>query len=157
MRLPHGFLGTRADVLMDIILIAMLATPFVIGWAIRMARRLAYRQHRNLQTALLCVLWTAVVLFEADVRMSGGSKAYLAGSAMAGTRTFTGLLVVHIAVAVISFALWTWVVARAWRGRLPPTPELVGPYHRRMGYAIWAGVTFTSASGAVLYWWSFVS
>lgn len=34
MRLPRGFLGTRADVLMDVILVGMLATPCVLVWAI---------------------------------------------------------------------------------------------------------------------------
>ena len=157
MRLPHGFLGTRADVLLDVVLLAMLATPFVLIMSIRLARRGAYLQHRAIQTGLLGVLLTAVVLFEIDVRTSGGSGVFLAGSRYAGTALIRWLLGVHIAVAVLSFALWTWVVGRAWRDRVEPTPAHFGSAHRRTGYLIFAGVTFTSVSGAALYWLAFVS
>lgn len=157
MRLPPGFLGTRADVLMDVVLIAMLITPLLLACAIRLARRGAYLQHRTLQTGLLSVLLVAVVLFEIDVRMSGGSDAFLAGSRYLGTPLLRWILKVHIAVAVSSFALWTYVVGKAWRDRVEPAPANFGPAHRRTGYLIFAGVTFTSVSGAVLYWLAFVS
>lgn len=157
MRIPPGFLGTRADVLMDVILIAMSLTPFVLAWSIGLARGGAYTRHRAVQTGLLVVLLVAVVLFEADVRTSGGSGAFLAGSRWRGTPQLAWFLRVHIAVAVTSFALWTFVVANAWLRRLEPRPEFFGPAHRRTGYAIWAGVTFTSVSGAALYWLCFVS
>lgn len=157
MLFPPGFLGTRADLLMDVVLIAMLATPFILIQAIRLARRGAYLAHRNIQTVLLAVLVVAVVLFEVDVRTSGGSGTFLGRSAYAGSATLKWLLRVHITVAVTSFLVWSWVVIRAWRDPEPPTPARFGPAHRRTGYLIFAGVTFTSASGAVLYWLAFVS
>lgn len=157
VRLPPGFLGTRADILMDVVLIAMLVTPFLLVWTIRLARRGAYVQHRNLQTALLCVLLAAAALFEVDVRVSGGADAFLTGSRYLGTPILRWLLRVHIAVAVATFAAWTYVVANIWRGGIEPKPDLVGPSHRRTGYLIFAGVTFTSISGACLYWLGFVS
>ena len=142
---------------MDIVLIAMTLTPFLLVWAIRLARRGQFVLHRNIQSGLLAVLLVAVVLFEADVRMSGGSGTFLAGSPYVGTPLLTWLLRVHIAVAVTSFLAWTWVVARAWRVPLVPGSADFGPAHRRTGYLIFAGVTFTSISGAALYWLSFVS
>lgn len=157
MRLPAGFLGSRADVLMDVVLIAMALTPFLLVWAIRLARRRDYTRHRTVQSSLLCVLLVAVVAFEVDVRMSGGSAAFITGSRYLGTTLFYSLLGVHILVAVASFALWTWVVARGWGVSPEPSAEHFGAAHRRQGYLILAGVTFTSVSGAVLYWMSFVS
>jgi hypothetical protein len=44
--LPHGFLGTRADLLMDVVFISTLATPFILGWGIRYARLRDFRKHR---------------------------------------------------------------------------------------------------------------
>lgn len=156
MRLPPGFLGTRADILMDVVLIAMTLTPFILIYAIRLARQGRFVAHRNIQSGLLLVLLAAVVLFEIDVRMAGGSGSFLAGSKYAGAAALTWFLRVHIGVATASMLLWTVVVAKGWRVPLEPGPNF-GPAHRRTGYIIFAGVTFTSISGAALYWLGFVS
>lgn len=155
MRLPAGFLGTRADVLMDVVLIAMTLTPFILLYAIRLARRGAYVQHRAIQSGLLLVLLAAVVLFEVDVRLAGGSGSFLAGSKYAGSPALLWFLRVHIGVATLSMLTWLVVVAKGWRVPLEPGPHF-GPAHRRTGWLIFAGVTFTSISGAALYYVGFV-
>jgi len=157
VRLPHGFLGTRADVLMDVILLVMLAVPFVLVWSIRLAKNGRYVLHRGVQSGLLAALLAAVVAFEADVRLSGGSAAFLTGSPYLGTALLRGILGVHIAVAVTTFLAWTVVVVNIWRRGFGATPQVVGPSHRRTGYLIFAGVTFTSVSGAVLYYMGFAA
>lgn len=76
MRLPAGFLGTRGDLLMDAVVVAIVLTPFLFLWAVRLVRRGEFARHRNWQTALLGVLLAAVVLFEVDIRLSGGTAAF---------------------------------------------------------------------------------
>ena len=48
-----GFLGTRADVFMDLAIAFFVAAPFLMTYAIRLAARGRYRAHRNLQAGLV--------------------------------------------------------------------------------------------------------
>jgi putative membrane protein len=157
MRLPQGFLGTRGDILMDAVLVAIVLTPFFFLWAVRLARTGRYKAHRNLQTCLLTVLLAAVVLFEVDIRLSGGTAAFLKGSPYAGTSLLTWLLRTHVVVAVLSFALWASLVVLAWKHRMDLHPHLFSATHRRRGYWVFAGTIFTSLSGCWLYVIGFVA
>lgn len=155
--MPGGFLGTRGDLLMDLVVVAIIATPFLFLWAIWLVRRKRYRAHRNLQTGLLGFLLVAIVLFEVDIRLSGGTAAFMAGSPYLGTPLLSWLLRSHVLVAVLTFGLWTYLVVQAWRARLDLHPHLFGPIHRRRGYYVFAGTVFTSFSGVWLYWLGFVA
>lgn len=142
---------------MDLVVVAIVLTPFLFAWAIWLARRGEYRKHRNLQTILLGTLLVAITLFEVDIRLSGGSGAFLAGSPHAGTPLLTWLLRVHVLVAVACFALWTYLVVQAWRARMDLRPALFTEAHRRRGYWVFAGAIFTAVSGVWLYWLGFVA
>lgn len=157
MNIPSGFLGTRGDLLMDSVVVAIVLTPLLFLWAVRLARRGQYTRHRNLQTGLLGLLLTAVVFFELDIRASGGTEAFLAGSPHLGSPLLTWLLRVHVLVAVASFGLWTFLVAQAWRARMDLNPGLFTAAHRRRGYWVFAGTVFTAVSGVWLYWLGFVA
>ncbi|WP_337174139.1 DUF420 domain-containing protein [Paludisphaera sp.] len=157
MNMPPGFLGTRGDLLMDIVVVAIVLTPFLFLRAVWLARRGEYRRHRNLQTALLTTLLVAVVLFEVDIRLKGGTQAFLAGSPHLGRPLLTWLLRTHVLVAVVSFGLWAVLVVQAWRARMDLNPGLFSAVHRRRGYLVFAGTIFTAASGVWLYWLGFVA
>jgi putative membrane protein len=155
--MPSGFLGTRGDLLMDVVVVAIVLTPLLFLWAVRLARRGEYVRHRNLQTALLGTLLIAVVLFEVDIRLHGGTKAFMAESPYLGSPLLAWLLRVHVLVAVLSFGLWCFLVVSAWRARMDRTPSLFTPKHRRRGYWVFAGTVFTAVSGVWLYWLGFVA
>jgi uncharacterized membrane protein YozB (DUF420 family) len=157
MNMPAGFLGTRGDLLMDVVVVAIVLTPFLFLWAVRLARRGEYRRHRNLQTTLLTTLLAAVVLFELDIRLTGGTQAFLADSPHLGRPLLTWLLRTHVLVAVLSFGLWSLVVVQAWRARMDLNPGLFSAIHRRRGYWVFAGTVFTAVSGVWLYWLGFVA
>lgn len=157
MRLPGGFLGTRGDVLMDTVVVAIVLTPLLFLWAVRLARRGQYARHRNLQTALLTTLLGAVILFELDIRLSGGTRAFMAGSPYLGSPLLSWLLRVHVLIAVLCFGLWCSLVIQAWRARMDLHPTLFSAAHRRRGYWVFAGTIFTAVSGVWLYWLGFVA
>lgn len=157
MKLPAGFLGTRGDLLMDLVVVAIVLTPVLFLVAVRFARRGQYVRHRNLQTGLLGALLLAVIAFEVDIRASGGTQAFMAESPYLGTAFLTWLLRIHVLIAVVTFGVWSVLVGRAWRARMDRHPHLFSAVHRRRGYWVFAGVVFTSVSGVGLYWMGFVA
>lgn len=157
LHLPTGFLGTRGDLLMDIVVVAIVFTPLLFLWAVWMARHGQYARHRNLQTGLLTTLLVAVVLFELDIRLKGGTQAFMAGSPYLGTPLLSWLLRTHVLVAVACFGLWTYLVVQAWRHRMDLHPAKFTAWHRRAGYGVFAGTVFTAVSGVWLYWLGFVA
>ena len=48
-----GFLGTRADALIDLAIVFFVLAPFLMIYALRLAAQRRHREHRNLQAGLL--------------------------------------------------------------------------------------------------------
>jgi putative membrane protein len=83
--LPQGFLGTRADVLMDVVIVSLviILPVLAVSWRLALTRRWA--THRTVQVALGSGLGVVVLLFEADLRLSGGIFTLTRQSRYAGT------------------------------------------------------------------------
>ena len=67
-----GFLGTRADVFMDLAITFFVAAPFLMTYALRLAVRGRYKAHRNLQAGLVVGGTVAVLLLEGSHPVRGG-------------------------------------------------------------------------------------
>ena len=85
-----GFLGTRADVFMDLAIAFFVAAPFLMTYAIRLAARGRYRAHRNLQAGLVVAGTVAVLLLEGSIQYGEAMAAY-AQSAYYGTPLVSAL------------------------------------------------------------------
>ena len=72
-----GFLGTRADLLIDAVLMFFIAAPFVMYYVVSLPRRGAHQMHRNLQVGLLLLMALAVLFLELSIR-SGSTKDAIA-------------------------------------------------------------------------------
>ena len=68
-----GFLGTRADSLIDVSLVVLTATPILMGYAMTFAAGREYLKHRNLQLVGLLLGFGAVVLLETSLQL-GSAK-----------------------------------------------------------------------------------
>jgi uncharacterized membrane protein YozB (DUF420 family) len=148
---PRGFLGTRADLLIDVIFVATLLTPVLLVWAIRLASQRKLKTHRLVQTSLLTVLLVAVLLFEVDLRMAGGSGSLMKGSPYAGTALLRTVLLSHVAANVVTFALWLVLVVRSWRKFEQTLPGSYTEPHRRTGRIVFAGTVFGAVSAIAMY------
>ena len=73
--LPNGFLGTRADLLMDIVIVSLAIILPVLWFSWTRVRRRAYAVHKRTQLTLGITLAVVVSLFEADLRMAGASSS----------------------------------------------------------------------------------
>lgn len=155
--LPRGFLGTRADLLMDVVFVSTLATPFILVWAIRLAQQRQLEKHRLVQTLLLAVLLVAVALFEVDVRLSGGSGSLMKGSSYAGTGLLRGITLAHVLANVVTFIAWLVLVVKSRRRFNTELPGAFTPSHRRLGRFVLGGTVFGALSAVVMYGLGFVA
>ena len=143
--MPAGFLGTRGDVLMDIVVLSFLVIlpVLVISW--RAARAAEYRRHRAIQISLALTLAVVVTLFEIDLMLSGGIFALTRASSYAGTSLLNSLIYGHMLVAIGSALVWvTLVLVSLRKFSNPPVPNAFGPTHRVWGRV---GMLLMMASG----------
>ena len=155
--LPEGFLGSRGDVLIDLVILSFIAILplLVISW--RYARNKHYAHHRHLQIGLAVILAVAVGLFELDLRLSGGIFELTRGSAYSGNDLLNSIIYGHTLVAVASVLVWVpLIVVSLKRFGSPPVPGAFGPRHRfwgRMGMAL---MMLSGFSALPLYYLGFV-
>lgn len=150
MKLPDGFLGTRADVLMDVAIIVFTALPFVLIFGIRYARHRHFMKHRRFQTAAALLVLLLLVLFELDIRLCGGSQAFISKSSFSAgfVRTF---LICHVAIALLTGASWLALIVRSRARFLGSLPGTFSARHRWWGWLTFVGVCLLSSSGFALY------
>ena len=143
--LPQGFLGTRGDILMDLVVLSFLVILPVLMISWRAARRRNYAQHRAIQISLVLVLAVAVGLFEVDLKLSGGIFELTRESSYAGTTLLNGLIYGHTLVAIGSTLVWVPLVIVSLRKFAnPPVSNAFGPTHRKWGRL---GMLLMMASG----------
>ncbi len=152
-----GFLGTRASLGMDVVLVGLVALLPVLAWSIALVRRGRYVAHKALQLFIVAALAAAIVVFEIDVRLVSDWKVRAAASPWwpAGV---LGALAIHLVFAVSTFGLLAWVVWEALvRFPVPPAPGTHGPRHRRLARLAAADLACTAVTGGVFYWLAFVA
>jgi len=157
----NGFLGTRASLMLDVVVLAMVVVLPVLGTSIYLVRyRRQYEIHKWMQIGLGVVLLAAVTLFEVDMRVNGWRER-AAESKYYGTETSLGLvdqvLFVHLFFAVSTFVLWIVVIVRALRGfSNPPAPGPHSASHIFWGRLAALDMACTSVTGWTFYWLAFV-
>ena len=144
-----GFLGTRADILIDLAIVFFVLAPFLMVYALRLAAQRRHREHRNLQAGLLLAAIVAVLMLEISLRFGSAGDAFAASSLYGPP--MTALFVVHLAIAIPTFILWCWLAALSWRRFSHTLPGPFGRTHRRWGKLAFVGLCLSSATGIGLY------
>lgn len=152
-----GFLGTRASLMMDLVVVAMTLVVPVMWWSIWQVRLRRYALHRRVQIVLSAALFVAIVGFEADVRINGWQERATGGVGNPSTAVLSALWI-HLLFAISTALLWPVVLWRALRRfSKPPLPGEHSAAHRRWGrLAVW-DMTATAVTGWVFYWLAFVA
>lgn len=156
--LPAGFYGTRADVLMDVIITIVALVPVLLTLAFGLARGRRYAHHAGVQVLTSIALAATLLVFEIYVRARGGLDGLSQGSPWHQTPFLQGYLAVHLVFAVSSTLIWFWLLIRTWgRFGAPPTPGAFSATHRRWGRLAMAGMLLTAITGLGLYGLCFVA
>ena len=152
-----GFLGTRASVGMDVVLVGLWLLLPVLAWSIMLVRRGSYAAHKTLQLVIAGALLAAIVVFEIDVRLVSDWKARARPSPWwpGGVLAMLG---VHLVFAVSTLGLLSWVLWEALRRfPVPAAPGTHGPRHRRFGWLAAIDLMLTAVTGTIFYWLAFVA
>jgi putative membrane protein len=158
-RLPgiDGFLGTRASLGMDVVLVGLLILLPILGRSIQLVRAGRYAAHRRLQLFIVGALLAAIVIFEIDVRLVSDWRQRAAASPWWPTGVLAALGI-HLVFAVSTFVLLTWVMWEAVRRfPVPLQPGMHGARHRWMAKLAAFDLVLTAVTGSVFYWLAFVA
>jgi putative membrane protein len=152
-----GFLGTRAPLFMDIIVIVVGLLPFLIGLTIWFAIKNMYRLHRSLQIVLFLITMVSLVYFKYGMYRAGGFEFYMKGSSIDLTIAFY-FLVFHIIIASTTLLLWfmTMKFASADTKRRA-LPGLYSSDHKKSGRRLAMGIVLTSITGIGVYYMLFIA
>ncbi len=153
---PQGFLGTRADLLTDLITVGYGVIPVVLYLSALRARRGDHYLHRAVQCGCLGLLTVILILFETSIRMRGGSDALFVNSSFAKSPVLRVTLLVHLAIAVSTYVGWVGLTVVSWRRFQSALPGGFSRLHARLGMAIIVGNIATAISGVGLYLVGFV-
>ena len=146
IQMPAGFLGTRADLLVDASVVSIVAIVPILIYSWRLARQQRWPLHKRVQIITFVVLAIVVGLFEWDIKQSGGIFAMTAASQYAGTLTLNFWIWSHTLFAIGASVVWLGLVAASLlKFPNPPVPEAFRS-HRYWGRAgmllmLSAGVT----------------
>lgn len=151
---PQGFLGTRADLLMDIVIVALVAVVPIVLYNWQLARNGDYPRHKALQIALATLLALVVGLFEYNLRLQGGIFVATAASSYAGTPTLNFWIYLHTFFAITTLVIWVALIALSLRRfPKPPAPNSFSGTHRLWGRIgmVWMLVTGLTSLPVYVY------
>ena len=151
MRVPHGFLGTRGDLLFDTIAVSLILIVVALLYAFRLARSGRYVRHRTVMTTLLASLAAVLVLFEMHLRTSGGPNVLFAESRFHGTALMHHSLRIHLTLAISTFSAWLVLGLVSLIRFRRSLPGRFGDTHRIWGRAVFFGFLSVAITGLELY------
>lgn len=151
---PQGFLGTRGDLLMDIVILALVAVVPIVLYNWRLARTGRYPLHKTMQISLAALLAVVVGLFEVNLRLQGGIFKATEASSFAGTGTLNFWIYFHTFFAITTIFVWIGLIAASLRRfPNPPAPGAFSGTHRFWGRIgmIWMLVTGVTSIPVYIY------
>jgi hypothetical protein len=155
MQMPPGFLGTDADLLMDLLVTVIPGVLVVMGLSWLQARRRHWTRHRNIQVVLTLVLGVAVTALEVHIATSGGVENIL-GPLEDGDGIMS-MLRIHLAFAFTAAFTWIGLVAVSLiKFPNPPEPGAFSRLHRIVGRIGMVAMAGTAITAVALYLVAFV-
>lgn len=99
-----GFLGTRADLLSDVLILALLIILPALAKGIGLARRRRFVSHRILMISIFTILVLYVVVYEANLALLGGID-YLKINIRVSEASYFSLLAFHVMHSTLALIL----------------------------------------------------
>ena len=153
-----GFLGTRASLMLDLLIVIMVVAVAALGWSVYQVKyRRRFALHKWVQIPLGIALLAAVFIFEFDIRINGWqdrAAGELGGHVSSAVWTS---LVIHLFFAITTVLLWPVVLVRAVRGFGKPTsPGTHSSWHLPWARVAAVDLVATAVTGWIFYALAFV-
>ncbi len=137
-----GFLGTKANFIVDLIITISLFLPFLLLLSFYFASIGKYVLHKNLQIILIIIASLLVISLEIEIRAHGANT---------NTPQLKAVLVVHLIFAISSFLGWLYLIVKSLTSKQPFNFN-----HKKIGKAVFIGLCLSIISGWFLYFLAFV-
>src|SRR5690554_506168 len=98
-------MSTTFIIIIGMLVLSTLA-PFIALYAISLIKKKDYARHIKIQKSLFWVSVAGIILFELQIRMSGGSGSLVANSTYVDSTFFKYILIAHIIGAVLTYIIW---------------------------------------------------
>jgi hypothetical protein len=156
---PPGFLGTRADILIDIVTLSFAVIVPVLVWSwLLVTHHRKYTAHRNIQVTLAVLLAIVVALFEFDLAVSGGIFEVTKGGSYEGTAVLNFWIWSHMAFALLASLSWVLlIIVSLICFPNPPKPTTFSRIHRFFGRFGMIVMILAATSAVPLYYYGFAA
>jgi hypothetical protein len=142
----EGLLGTRADIIVDTVMITSAILPFLLFYAIYLAKKERYDLHKWIQIILFTVVNLLVIALEIDIRYGGVNKI-IEQSNYFNSSTLGIVFIVHLIFAISSTLLWFWLIIISAK-RYPVHFRFP---HKKYGILVYIDIILTVITGWILY------
>jgi hypothetical protein len=142
----EGLLGTRADIIIDIVMITSALLPFLLIYAIYLAKKEQYDLHKWIQITLFIVVNLLVIALEVDIRY-GGIDKIIEQSKYFNSSTLGIVFIIHLVFAISSTLLWFWLIIISAK-RYPIHFRFP---HKKYGMIVYIDIVLTVITGWILY------
>lgn len=144
-------------IISGMLILAILA-PFISLYAVSLIKKQKYSTHIKIQKRLFWTCIIAVLIFEIQIRVSGGSGSLIANSEYTGTPFFKTILIAHIIGAVLTYIIWGITVFTShtkWKKRrtLPGSFTIT---HKRLGIVSIVGLFYTAITASIVCTYAFI-
>ncbi len=148
----EGFLGTRADFIVDLVMTISGFLPFLLVFTFYLAVKGRHKLHKFLQITLFSIVVVLVIALEWDVQF-GGLSGISDKSPYAGTTELLIVFLVHLFFAMSSFFGWLWLIIKSAKRY----PENFNFNHKKWGKILFFGIVMMAVTGWLLYWMTFAA
>lgn len=148
--IPNGYLGTRADVIIDTVVVLFALWPFIVFGIIRLASKGHFQAHRNLQIFIFLLAFILVLALEIDLRFSDLLVEIKQTSMYSSTFAKT-IFGIHLFIALFTFVSWLTLLIRSARRFKKTLPGNFSRQHRLWGIIVLVGLVLTSITGIAMY------
>jgi len=156
---PPGFLGTRADVLIDIVTLSFIVILplLILSWSLARNKK-DYGSHKKIQLTLGISLGIVVAIFEYDLSMSGGIFELTKGGIYEGTALLNWTIYIHTIFSVTTSFIWVGLIITSLiKFDSPPAPNSFSKTHRFWGKTGMFTMFMAGITSPPLYYFGFVA
>ncbi len=153
--LKNGFLGTRGDFLSDLLICALAIIVPLLLFAIQSGRVRRIKIHHTVMLAIYYTVVAYVIVYEVNMLAKGGME-FLEANVRMDKNIYWIVTGFHVLLGAITLILGGITIRLGMRAQASVLNLEVKKRHRKTGWTTFFLLFFTSVTGLVVYYLTFV-